>query len=98
MTLPLVSLAACSTVAEQIGPRQPGAIYANVDGRFEVLALITRPSEAARLLRCNSAEFAIIVRDTLRPDGQPYVIGDVWTTSDYLVRPARSTAAYAAAT
>ncbi|MEU0060402.1 hypothetical protein [Streptomyces sp. NPDC006334] len=83
-------------LAEQIGPRRPGAIYQNVDGRFEVLVLITDPAEAARLLRRNSARWAVIVRDTLRPDGIPFAVGSVWTTSDYLIRPARTAYAPAA--
>ncbi|WP_239590520.1 hypothetical protein [Streptomyces aureoverticillatus] len=79
-----------ATVERGVGPRRPGAIYQNVDGRFEVLALITRPREAAALLRRDSARWALIVRDTLRPDGEPFAIGSVWTVSDYLIRPAPS--------
>ncbi|CAL9625936.1 hypothetical protein SUDANB58_05943 (plasmid) [Streptomyces sp. enrichment culture] len=75
-----------SEVQEQIGPRQVGAVYQNVDGVFEVLALVTDPVEAARLLRRRAARFAVIVRDVLRPDGQPFPVGSVWTGSDYLVR------------
>ncbi|MFI0141907.1 hypothetical protein [Streptomyces luteogriseus] len=81
---------------QEIGPRRPGAIYQNVDGRFEVLALITDPREAAQLLRRASARWAVIVRDTLRPDGQPYAVGSVWTTSDYLIRPPKAAAPAAA--
>ncbi|MGC9479029.1 hypothetical protein ACP4I1_33430 [Streptomyces sp. WG4] len=84
------------SVQEEIGPRLRGAIYSNVDGRFEVLALITDPAEAAQLLRRTAARWALIVRDTLRPDGQPFAVGSVWTTSDYLVRPARTAYAPAA--
>ncbi|MGA5207937.1 hypothetical protein [Streptomyces variegatus] len=75
---------------QEIGPRRPGAIYQNADGRFEVLALITAPAEAAQLLRRASARWAVIVRDTLRPDGIPFAVGSVWTTSDYLIRPAKA--------
>jgi hypothetical protein len=75
---------------QEIGPRRPGAIYQNTDGRFEVLALITNPREAAKLLRRDSARWAVIVRDTLRPDGQPFAVGSVWTDSDYLIRPAKA--------
>ncbi|MDO0929732.1 hypothetical protein QQY24_31910 [Streptomyces sp. TG1A-8] len=85
------------SVQDEIGPRRPGAIYQNSDGRFEVLALITDPVDAAVLLRRDGARWAVIVRDTLRPDGQPFAVGTVWTTSDYLIRPARDTAAYAPA-
>ncbi|MFJ2565791.1 hypothetical protein ACIO02_23015 [Streptomyces sp. NPDC087568] len=81
---------------EEIGPRQPGAIYQNVDGRFEVLALVTNPHEAAKLLRRDSARWAVIVRDTLRPEGIPFAVGSVWTTSDYLIRPGRTAYAPAA--
>ncbi|MFC8876129.1 hypothetical protein [Streptomyces ardesiacus] len=84
------------SVQDEIGPRLPGAIYANVYGRFEVLALITNPTDAAQLLRRAAARWALIVRDTLRPDGDPFVVGSVWTTSDYLVRPARTAYAPAA--
>ncbi|MFD5572746.1 hypothetical protein [Streptomyces cadmiisoli] len=75
-------------IDSEIGPRRPGAIYQNVDGRFEVLALITDPAEATQLLRRTCARWAVIVRDTLRPDGIPFAVGSVWTTSDYLIRPA----------
>jgi hypothetical protein len=81
---------------QEIGPRRPGAIYQNVDGRFEVLALITNPAEATQLLRRSSARWAVIVRDTLRPDGQPFAVGSVWTTSDYLIRPAKTASATSA--
>ncbi|MGV9342860.1 hypothetical protein [Streptomyces sp. NPDC003688] len=74
-------------LAAEIGPRRPGAIYTNVDGRFEVLAVTTDPSEARLLLR-RSARWAVTVRDTLRPDGQPFPVGSVWTESDYLNHPA----------
>ncbi|MEU5242654.1 hypothetical protein AB0G81_00750 [Streptomyces asoensis] len=77
------------TVADEIGPRRPGAIYQNSDGRFEVLVLVTDPREAAQLLRRDNARWAVIVRDTLRPDGQPHAVGSVWTTSDYLLREGR---------
>ncbi|MEU6102792.1 hypothetical protein [Streptomyces flaveolus] len=84
------------SIQDEIGPRLPGAIYSNTDGRFEVLALITNPAEAAQLLRRDAARWALIVRDTLRADGEPFVVGSVWTTSDYLVRPARTAYAPAA--
>ncbi|MER7901345.1 hypothetical protein ABTX62_36170 [Streptomyces sp. NPDC096046] len=74
-----------SEVAAQIGPRAVGAIYQNSDGAFEVLSLVTDPAEAARLLK-RRARFAVIVRDVLRADGQPFAVGSVWTTSDHLVR------------
>jgi hypothetical protein len=70
----------------QIGPRTAGAIYTNTDGAFEVLALVTDPVEAARLLKRGAARFAVIVKDVLRPDSQPFAVGSVWTDSDRLVR------------
>lgn len=75
-------------LAMQIGPRMAGAIYQNSDGAFEVLALVTDPVEAARLLnrRPAAARFAVIVKDVLRADGQPFAVGSVWTSSDHLVR------------
>lgn len=94
MTAPLPPIA-LPTAGDEIGPRLPGAIYANQSGRFEVLALVTDPPEAARLLRRASARWAVIVRDTLRADGQPVAVGSVWTNEDHLVRPGRS--AYASA-
>ncbi|MBQ0891311.1 hypothetical protein KBZ94_41510 [Streptomyces sp. RM72] len=75
-----------SDVRAQIGPRLAGAIYDNVDGAFEVLALVTDPAEAARLLRRRAARFAVIVRDIRRADGEPFAVGSVWTDSDRLVR------------
>ncbi|MCA1221408.1 hypothetical protein [Streptomyces sp. 8L] len=75
----------------ELGPRRPGAVYQNVSGAFEVLALITDPIRAAQMLKRSSARWALVVRDVLRADGQPFVIGSVWTTSDYLVRPAKRT-------
>ncbi|MEU8810701.1 hypothetical protein ACN6K5_002885 [Streptomyces violaceoruber] len=95
MTTPVTPIA-LPTTADEIGPRLPGAIYANQDGRFEVLALITDPVEAARLLRRTSARWAVIVRDTLRADGQPFVVGSVWTNEDYLIRSSPSPYAPAA--
>ncbi|WP_121711939.1 hypothetical protein [Streptomyces sp. E5N91] len=95
MTAPITPIALPNT-ADEIGPRLPGAIYANQDGRFEVLALVTAPAEAARLLRRTSARWAVIVRDTLRADGQPFVVGSVWTTEDYLIRSGRTVYAPAA--
>ncbi|MEV4046695.1 hypothetical protein [Streptomyces sp. NPDC049744] len=73
-------------VRAHIGPRLAGAIYDNADGAFEVLALVTDPAEAARLLRRSAARFAVIVRDIRRADGEPFAVGSVWTTSDRLVR------------
>lgn len=94
----MTSIAVLS-VRDEIGPRRPGAIYANVDGRdgrFEVLALITDPTKAAALLGRTAARWALIVRNTLHPQGEPYAISTGWTTSDYLIRPGKAAFARAA--
>ncbi|MFJ6509277.1 hypothetical protein [Streptomyces sp. NPDC091879] len=75
-------------VDDQIGPRSPGAIYQNSDGAFEVLSVIRDPERARGLLTRRGAQWALIVRDVLRPAGEPFVVGSVWTTSDRLVREA----------
>jgi hypothetical protein len=94
--MPITAIALPSA-ADEIGPRRPGTIYQNVDGRFEVLALVTDSREAAKLLRREGARWALIVRDTLRADGQPFAIGSAWTTSDYLLREGTPAPAYAPA-
>lgn len=73
-------------VAAQIGPRQPGAIYRNIDGEFQVIDLTTDRTEARRLLKRRSAQFAITVIDTLRDGAEPFTIGSVWTSSDQLIK------------
>ncbi|MEF3117569.1 hypothetical protein [Streptomyces chrestomyceticus] len=72
----------------QIGPRRRGAIYQNTDGAFEVLSVVTDPAEARALLRRDSAQWALIVRDVLRAGGEPFAVGTVWSTTDHLVREA----------
>ncbi|MFJ4633050.1 hypothetical protein [Streptomyces sp. NPDC088847] len=84
--VPVIPALVAKAVDREVGPRRPGAIYQNSDGRFEVLALVTDPREAAQLLRRDSARWAVIVRDTLRADGQPFAVGSVWTVSDHLIR------------
>ena len=73
-------------VADQIGPRRPGVVYDNVDGAFRVLDVITVPSEARRILRRRSAQFAVIVVDTLRENAQAFPVGTVWTGSDRVLK------------
>ncbi|KEF04871.1 hypothetical protein ADK47_16585 [Streptomyces rimosus subsp. rimosus] len=75
-------------VDAQIGPRRRGAIYQNSDGAFEVLSVVTDPAEARALLRRDSAQWALIVRDVLRAGGEPFAVGSVWSTTDHLVREA----------
>ncbi|MEV5432746.1 hypothetical protein [Streptomyces sp. NPDC052701] len=85
---PVILGALRRVVDEQIGPRGAGAIYQNQDGAFEVLALIRDPEHARALLNRRCAQWALIVKDVLRPGAEPFAIGSVWTTSDYLVREA----------
>jgi hypothetical protein len=73
---------------EQIGPRGTGAIYHNQDGIFEVQAVIRDPQQASELLKRRCAQWALIVKNILRPGAEPVAIGTVWTTSDHLVREA----------
>jgi hypothetical protein len=75
-------------IDEQIGPRQPGAIYQNQDGASEVIALVRDPQRARELLKRRCAQWAVIVKDVLRPGAEPLVVGSAGTTSDYLVREA----------
>ncbi|MCX4598339.1 hypothetical protein OG819_55370 [Streptomyces sp. NBC_01549] len=72
-------------VEDQIGPRAKGTIYQNIDGAFEVLAVIRDPQQARELLKRRCAQWAVIVRDVLRADGEPFPVGSVWTDSDHLV-------------
>lgn len=81
-----------ASVDDEIGPRTAGALYQNSTGAYEVLAVI-RDSERASGLLKRSAPWAVIIRNVLRPDTEPYAVGDVWTTSDYLVREGRRTPA-----
>ncbi|MCL7430141.1 hypothetical protein [Streptomyces sp. YS415] len=78
-------------VDDQIGPRARGAIYQNVDGAFEVLAVIRDPERARALLGRRGAQWAVIVKDVLRPGAEPFAVCSAWTTSDYLVREATAT-------
>lgn len=79
-------------IDDQIGPRQPGAIYQTSDGAFEVIALIRDPKKARELLKRRCAQWALIVKDVLRPGAEPFVVGSAWTASDYLVREAKAAA------
>jgi hypothetical protein len=85
---PMILEALRRVIEAQIGPRRPGALYQNQDGAFEVLTVVRDPEEARALLKRRCAQWAVIVRDVLRPDGQPFAVGSVWTTEDHLIRPA----------
>lgn len=73
-------------VAAQVGPRKPGTVYRNIDGDFKVIDLITDPSEARRVLKRRSAQFAVVIIDTLRPDAEPFAVGSTWTGSDRVLK------------
>lgn len=72
------------TVNAQIGPRAEGTVYDNASGAFRVLAVITDPSEARRILRRNAARFAIRVLDLHA--GTEHYTGAVWTGSDRVLK------------
>ncbi|MFJ6661599.1 hypothetical protein ACIQNG_35410 [Streptomyces sp. NPDC091377] len=77
-------------IADQIGPRSPGAIYqSEAGGRFEVLAVVLDPESARALLKRRGAQWALIVKDVLRPASDPVAIGTAWAKGDYLVREGR---------
>ncbi|WP_236655462.1 hypothetical protein [Streptacidiphilus carbonis] len=69
----------------QIGPRIEGTIYENTDGAFLVLEVVRDPQRARELLGRRSAQWALVVRDVLRHDGEPFAVGSVWTSADHLV-------------
>ena len=71
-------------VAAQIGPRTLGTVYDNASGAFRVLAVVTDPSEARRILRRNAATFAVLVRDLHA--GTEHYTGAVWTGSDRVLK------------
>ncbi|MFD6149461.1 hypothetical protein [Streptomyces sp. NPDC060243] len=74
------------SVAADLGPRHPGALYMNTDGVFRVLDATLDREEARRLLNRRSAQFAVQVLDTTRPDARPFWVGSVWTSSDVLLK------------
>jgi hypothetical protein len=71
-------------VADQIGPRQPGTVYDNVDGAFEVLDVVTDTSEARRILGRRGARFAVLIRDL--DAGTERYTGATWTGSDRVLK------------
>lgn len=70
--------------ASHIGPRKPGTVYDNASGLFQVLAVITDPSEARRILRRRAARYAILVRDLHA--GTEHYTGATWTGSDRVLK------------
>ncbi|MFD8777549.1 hypothetical protein [Streptomyces sp. NPDC059916] len=68
------------SVAADIGPRAEGVVYDNASGTFKVLAVVTDPSEARRILRRRAAQFAIEIMDIFT--GERDYTCTVWTGSD----------------
>ena len=73
-----------ASTSAQIGPRRPGTVYDNASGMFRVLAVVTDPSEARRILRRNAARFAVLVED-LHTASRHYT-GATWTGSDRVLK------------
>ncbi|WP_394426912.1 hypothetical protein [Streptomyces sp. SGAir0957] len=72
----------------QIGPRGVGAIYRNVDGVFEVVAVVRDHGMAKALLRRRCAQWALLVKNILQVNAEPFAVGSAWTKSDCLEREA----------
>jgi hypothetical protein len=70
--------------AAEIGPRQPGIVYDNATSTFRVLAVVTDPSEARRVLKRRAARFAVLVRDLHA--GTEHYTGAIWTGSDRVIK------------
>lgn len=71
-------------VASQIGPRETGVVYDNGAGTFQVLAVVTDPSEARRILKLRAAQFAIEILDLFT--GERRHECTVWTGSDRVLK------------
>jgi hypothetical protein len=70
-------------ITEQIGPRQPGVVYDNADGIFEVIE-VHNATEARRILKRRAAQYAITVRDLVTDTVG--TIGTTWTGSDRVLK------------
>lgn len=68
----------------QIGPRRPGVVYYDGPSMVEVREVVTDLAEARRVLRRNSARFAILIRD-LHAGTERYA-GAIWTGSDRVLK------------
>ncbi len=73
-----------TTTAEQIGPREPGVVYYDGASLVQVRAVVTDPSEARRILRRRSAQYAIEIIDLHTGDSR--FTGAVWTGSDRVLK------------
>ena len=72
------------STSAQIGPRTPGMVYDNAAGMYRVLAVVTEPSEARRILKRHAARFAVLVQD-MHTSATHYT-GAVWTGSDRVLK------------
>ncbi|MEV5915734.1 hypothetical protein AB0M00_43490 [Streptomyces chartreusis] len=73
-----------SNTQEQLGPRVEGTVYDNASGTFEVRRVVTDLAEARRILRRQSARFAVLIRDLHA--GTEHYTGAVWTGSDRVLK------------
>lgn len=71
-------------VAAQIGPRRPGVVYYDGPNLVEVKQVVTDHTEARRILRRRSAQFAIHIVDL--HTGTDHYTGAVWTGSDRVLK------------
>ncbi|WP_371099925.1 hypothetical protein [Streptomyces sp. PU_AKi4] len=70
--------------AQQIGPRRPGTVYYDGTRMVQVKAVVTDLAEARRILRRNSARFAVLIRDLHA--GTEHYTGAVWAGSDRVLK------------
>lgn len=73
-----------ANIHTQLVPRTPGTVYDNASGTFEVRAVVTDLAEARRILRRQSARFAVLIRDLHA--GTEHYTGAVWTGSDRVLK------------
>lgn len=73
-----------ANIAAELGPRAEGTVYDNASGTFEVRAVVTDLAEARRILRRQSARFAVLIRDIHA--GTEHYTGAVWTGSDRVLK------------
>lgn len=73
-----------STTRAEIGPRAEGVVYYDGPALVQVLAVVTDPSEARRIMRRNAAKFAILVKDLHA--GTEHYTGAIWTGSDRVLK------------
>lgn len=72
------------SITEDIGPREPGVVYYDGPNLVRVDAVITDQSEARRILRRRSAQYAIQITDLCT--GTSRYTGAIWTGSDRVLK------------